>query len=372
MSDTYCPFPWVGLTVAPTGSINPCCKFQHSTIRTNIANTTIEQYKAQPWLIDLKQQLLNGQRHSGCRRCWTEEDAGIQSMRQAGIEEYGATVEDKYLTVNIALGNLCNLRCRICNARSSTSWIKEYKQFTGIDIPVQNWHLSKLDQILPYLDSVEQIVFPGGEPMLLEQEEHYRVLQYVIDSGRADQVKVHYNTNGTRLPNNDRWDLLRQFREVSIQLSIDDIEHRFEYNRHPAKWSEVYANIKQYQEYAKKLSNIKLGIAYTVSVFTIAYAADFHRWAEAQGLDVWYSRLEDPLHYQCSLFSEQGREVIAANLRSCPKTSNLADYLFEPHPGRDMLMSFWHWTKRLDQNRSQKFQETFPEIYPYLIPQKTG
>ena len=62
-------------------------------------------------------------------------------------------------------------------------------------------------------------------------------------------------------------DLLQKFANVKIQLSIDDIGKRFEYQRKLADWEQVKSNIIKF----KKLDSnkFKIGIDPTVSILNI-------------------------------------------------------------------------------------------------------
>ena len=49
------------------------------------------------------------------------------------------------------------------------------------------------DELEPYFGVVEEIYFAGGEPLLME--EHYRILNRLVDDGRTEEVTLKYNTN---------------------------------------------------------------------------------------------------------------------------------------------------------------------------------
>ena len=81
----------------------------------------------------IRKQLLNNERPEMCQRCFREEDAGVRSSRQAWNDKWK---EDKEYTidapfdikyVDLRLGNLCNLKCRMCNPYASNMWVKEWE-----------------------------------------------------------------------------------------------------------------------------------------------------------------------------------------------------------------------------------------------------
>ena len=64
----------------------------------------------------------------------------------------------------------------------------------------------------------------------------------IENNGYADNIEIHYNTNGTQFPEEfiETW---RKFRKVEIAFSIDNLGERFEFERSGAKWAEVEAKI---------------------------------------------------------------------------------------------------------------------------------
>ena len=117
--------------------------------------------------------------------------------------------------------------------------------------PKDNWSMNELDPIDWFKDkkimkdlsqstkNAVHIDIGGGEPLIVDITEHFEYLQHFIDSGRAREISLHYNTNGTTFPKSDHIDIWKQFKKVDLQLSIDDTGKRFEYNRWPANWKKL-------------------------------------------------------------------------------------------------------------------------------------
>ena len=89
----------------------------------------------------------------------------------------------------------------------------------------------------------KRIDFYGGEPWLIQ--EHWDTLSKMVELGYSKDCILHYTTNGTVFKSK-QVDLLKQTKTVSIQLSIDGIGNRFEYQRYPGKWSVIENNIKRF------------------------------------------------------------------------------------------------------------------------------
>ena len=79
--------------------------------------------------------MVAGEVPPACKTCHDVELAGGRSKRQKDSfyntdvdksTKPDGTIKVDLRNVEIRLGNYCNLRCRSCNAESSTSWITDY------------------------------------------------------------------------------------------------------------------------------------------------------------------------------------------------------------------------------------------------------
>ena len=109
-------------------------KIQDEGIRGAINSDTLK---------DIRKSMLNDEWHPECIRCQKEEKAGMSSMRLMYEDRWKdkftledaipMTDEDGSLPdehtpffYDLQLGNLCNLKCRICRPTVSSSWIPDY------------------------------------------------------------------------------------------------------------------------------------------------------------------------------------------------------------------------------------------------------
>jgi MoaA/NifB/PqqE/SkfB family radical SAM enzyme len=160
------------------------------------------------------------------------------------------TVDAKPLMfLDLKLGNICNLKCRICGSWSSSQYATEeitwtdpsdrkqsmaYQMLRAGAWPRENQNFwQEIDQCLT---DIRYIEFTGGEPFMID--EHFDMLQGIVDRGIAHQVEIHYNTNGTHFPERGP-DIWRHFKTVEIAFSVDDIGARFEYQRTNAAWLDL-------------------------------------------------------------------------------------------------------------------------------------
>jgi len=288
----FCHNAFLGLNISPNGQLKPCCKFLTSEMPPFHISKGIDRYKNSEWLRDIQKQFLDGKKPSGCERCWKEEAAGVKSKRQLDFERHKNKFESmdldnsNFLNINLAFGNLCNLACRICSPEVSSKWASEKKKEDGAHYPIWDWFKNPniMNDIWNHTEQAIHIDIPGGEPLLLEIPEHFTYLEKFVKTKRANEISLHYTTNGTTFPTAEHIKIWQSFREIDIQMSIDDIGPRFEYNRWPANWNQVYENIKKYQQLSKSNTNIRLSISYSISALTIIYIDNFFKWCIRENL----------------------------------------------------------------------------------------
>ena len=226
----------------------------------------------------LRQEFLDARQPRTCRKCWNEERSGRTSKRMHTLDRLKHIVTDETWTrdakslqfLDLKLGNICNLKCRICGSWSSSTFAAEELQYIPNEEKKASFHYTMLrrgawprenpgfwHQIDNIVQDIRYIEFTGGEPFMIR--EHFDLLRGIVDRGIAHQVEIHYNTNGTQWPENAE-EIWRHFRTVEIAFSIDDIAERFEYQRTNAVWSEVEHNIQRFRGLRSRCNNIQLQV----------------------------------------------------------------------------------------------------------------
>ena len=145
-------------------------------------------------------------------------------------------------------------------------------------------------------------------------QENREIEKLLIDAGAENKVSLLYNTNATIFSESvvRAW---KKFKRVQICLSIDDIGERLEFQRFPAKWSRVEANIRKYLEHQDE--RIQLTLFCSVSVLNIFYLPDYIAWQQANfpGIDIYFNFVHDPKFFCINNMPEGMRVTAAANLR---------------------------------------------------------
>ncbi len=337
----FCILPWVSLEASPIGTVRPCCLADDELTDDNgnkfsLLTADFADVQNSRAMTQLREEFLAGKKPQTCRKCWNEERAGrtskrmhtLDRMKHMGISSEWTTAARPLMFLDLKLGNICNLKCRICGSWSSSQFATEelndlhpdqnkkqtyaYQMLRAGSWPRENAQFwSQIDQ---HLADIRYIEFTGGEPFMIQ--EHFDMLQGIVDRGIADQVEIHYNTNGTQWPEQAQ-DIWRHFKTVEIAFSIDDLGARFEYQRTNAVWAEVLDNLSKFRTLREQYPNIQLQCCSTVNVFNVRYIDELARWITVQGFDfVYWNMMHDAWYFSIATLPDTAKAAIAEHLRS--------------------------------------------------------
>jgi organic radical activating enzyme len=284
----------------------------------------------------LREDFLAGNKPQNCRRCWNEERAGRTSKRMHTLDRLKHMIDADVswtsdamplMFLDLKLGNICNLKCRICGSWSSSQFAAEEIRFNRKEETRSSFAYQMLkdgawpresaefwEDLDRHLDNIRYIEFTGGEPFMIK--EHFQLLQKLVDTGRAAQVEIHYNTNGTQYPEEGEA-IWKHFKHVEIALSIDDIEQRFEYQRSNAVWADVVANTERFRQLRSRNSNITLQACCTINVFNVYYLETVANWLIQQKFDfIYWNMMHDAYYFSISTLPESAKAAITKQLTS--------------------------------------------------------
>ena len=337
--DRFCVLPWVSLEASPIGTVRPCCLADDELVdnagnKFNLATAKFDAIQNSASMRELRQEFINGNQPTTCRKCWREERAGRTSKRMHTLDRLKHMLPDQEWTadakplmfVDLKLGNICNLKCRICGSWSSSTFAaEELQHLMRNEDRKDNHHYHMLRQgawprenqqfwneIAGISDQIQYIEFTGGEPFMIQ--EHFNMLQGLVDRGLAGNIEIHYNTNGTQWPENAEA-IWKHFKIVEIAFSIDDVGSRFEYQRSNAVWTEVVNNVSRFRELRSRNANIRLQICCTINVFNVYYLQDVATWILQQKMDfVYWNMMHDAYFFSISSLPERVKQAITERL----------------------------------------------------------
>ena len=387
----FCVLPWISLEASPIGTVRPCCLADDEIVddqgnKFSLMTADFAEIQNSKHMRKLRNEFLSGQTPQTCRKCWNEESAGRTSKRMHTLDRLKHILPDQSWTedakplmfLDLKLGNICNLKCRICGSWSSSTFaVEEIAHDSSVDRK-KNFHYQMLkagawprenqqfwNQIDESLNDIRYIEFTGGEPFMIE--EHFDMLQGIVDRGIAHQVEIHYNTNGTQYPARAE-EIWQHFRTVEIAFSIDDVNERFEYQRTNAVWNNVVENIALFKNMQTRLRNIRLQVCTTVNVFNVYYIEEVANWIDQQRFDfVYWNIMHDAWYFSVSTLPETAKSAITQRLQQARislqnqiEFQGIVDFMNggASTDGRVLRMQI----ETLDRRRNQSLCKVSPEF----------
>jgi len=381
MTDTFCVLPWIHLATNASGNLRVCC---NSTPGENFIlkddSTPYKIYKddlQEAWnsntYCDIRKTMLSNERPAMCIRCFREEDAGLESARQAWNKKWKEdkvynetpTFDIKY--IDLRLGNLCNLRCRMCNPYASSQWLKEWHLISDKLSKQEHARLKRLDwpndkktwdNLLPLLDTVDEVYLTGGEPTIIKEQ--YILLNYLIDNNIAHRVKLKYNTNLTNIPEElvVKW---QSFKRVQLNCSIDAVGDLDRYIRYPSDWNTIVENFN----ILHKLKNIYIEIHCTVQMYNILRLQDLIAWVLPYEVKIYFNILNHPTWLNIRVLPVHLKKDVEEKLQKyyyLPKVKGIIDYM-NAENWSEHLDIFYQKTRILDESRNESLQTIIAELY---------
>lgn len=303
-SDTWCTYPFTALVLHNGGSYGPCCSANEAVamgmddkeVRLEMYNPkdkkdfkpyamSANQAFNSKFMKDIRQQMMEGKRHTACSSCWRQEDLGIKSKRQGMNQVYiepgvghadGGFEYDidemvknpRLRSLDLKFDNKCNLHCLMCTSGSSDMWVpldnKMHKYLAlqnvtkedDLDLYMDDAHKwqwtpgefpeTLYEEIKRLVPQLQEIQCTGGEPFI---NSHFiELLKYIIDTGHAEHISLEVTTNGTKFVT-EVMELLTHFRHIRMLISADGTGSTYDYIRAPYRYDLLKKRLKTLDEY---------------------------------------------------------------------------------------------------------------------------
>ena len=276
---------------------NPCSFFQ-GYIKESL-EFDLDQVWNGPERAKLKKCVENDIPISGCQTCYNAEANGQESRRQGSKQLYEEFHKDTEIDLegpqglDYSVGNLCNLKCVICGPHNSSQWIPDYQKLHP-NRSIELFQYKKYEQLeiddVELLKNLKSVHFHGGgEPLL--SENHVKLLSKIHEIKGLSDVRVFYNTNGTKTVSDDILKLWEKCKLIEIYFSIDDIGQRFEYQRTGIRWKELESNLDWY--YNNMPHNHMFNINCTWGYLNFFYLNEIYDWWKEK---FSCNRYQDPIN----------------------------------------------------------------------------
>lgn len=411
---TFCVLPFSQLTIANDGKAKLCT---HTHAVEMISEGRSLSLHSMPlgeiwnssYLRTIRRRMVEGSPVKDCSKCYQTEAEGGTSLRQtmnlhAGCraqtgESDSFEVARKIVTQNsghapppsalhLWLGNLCNLKCRMCSPVFSSRVASDPVQskWLGGLGPVEKpsriarhvyWSQSEqvvFEEVFSHPELLRWVHFSGGEPLL--HRSFLAIVQKLVDGGNASHIQVYINSNGT-VYSRQLSSLLKEFSSVELAISLDGIGKLQEYIRPPSKWDAVCRNIFAFHQ-----DGIPVSVRPTVQAYNAFGILELVRWCETNGLPFFLDNvLTAPRFLSFDMLPEP---VVGEALQDwtqylnveCTDTNRwhvetVIAALGRPRPEANAISSlqkqFLQFTHDMDRSAGQPFAAACPRLYERLM-----
>ena len=417
-SPTFCVYPFMHFLAGPTehNSLICCQSYSYPLKSENgkpysLKQSSLEEIWNGKNMQEIRKKMLKGEKIPNCRLCYQEESLGLRSHRQNYNQQWLENSDNKFiiqnrilqseannykapppLSLELKLGNHCNLQCRMCGPEYSSKIQKEIEELLAEDSSKveklihifrleslkesKNWHESQKlsDSVFKWLPHIKTLYISGGETTLIKS--FWKLINHIIETDYAKNISIYLTINCTYIPDKLQA-MFPYFKKVQLFLSIDGFEQAYEYIRYPAKWSKIDKNVQILSSQVDKFENTNICVIPVAQIYNILNLPDlFIHWESLQKKDrfiIWPRLLFDPMILNIQILPSNVKKAALNKIFKYEdkyKRTNMGhlkhilkkDTTSTNHP----LKAFREYTEMLDKKRGQSFKQSLPELYELL------
>jgi len=404
-SKTFCVVPFVSQMVDTSGTINLCCIATDSVLKDidgknfHVSKDKMNNVWNSKHMQIFRKFMIDGKKLPNCQGCYKLEELGKTSTRQLMNAEWNDKLgsrgvrqrviealkndyqldDSKPVYLDLRLGNICNLKCRMCNPYNSKAIGSEHSELLENDFhyrmvylraygntaefmkTMTNWYETDFfwDQIIELIPHLKKVYLTGGEPTLIKQ--NYKFLEKIIEHNLQNEVEIFFSINVTNVTSKFL-DLISKFKSVQINCSIDAIGKYNDYIRKNSNWDEVDTNFKK----LCKIKNLRLFVTPTVQVYNILHLHEILYYVEdyrnkfKKNIEVDFLFLNHPEFLDITILNDKIKQICYDNLNEYKtKFTETYNTTFFTRDSIDGLMNL------LKSERHQKYKFLIPEFFRY-------
>lgn len=381
--DSYCNAAFAH-SYADNNKYSPCCWWK---IINHAPAKNVQEMFHGKYMQKVRKGMMDGDPlPENCTTCIEHEKVGGKSHRLLHNESRGFQEKPAIKTMEINLGNLCNLACIMCGSYNSSKWFEDEQALynlhkgellSGFNERIIS-HESGLEKSFDLetlswdiLKNLEGLKLAGGEILMMPQ--HVDLLKKLIKEDVAKNIELMYIVNVMHDPNKfkEYWE---NFKRVHIVISLDGVGDVAEYVRYHSKWKTIEQNLSKYFQLFKENDNYLLSANTTVSLVNVAHLVEIYNYwnflyiqhlrrlphAEEQGM---YRILTGPDKLHIKHIPNKLRESIIAELDTIQHLQHVSQRLRAENDTKKWSKSL-EWIERLDKIRGNNFYDINPQFKP--------
>lgn len=411
----FCALPFVQYSTYNGGRYRLCCMAREPQ---DVGLPTVDQEQLgitgtwnHEYIRNVRKRMTEGDWMPECVECDHLERNGIVSSRQWENEQWADVIDDVVadasandwkvnspLQFDFRLGNMCNLKCQMCNKEASHLVSVERAQMAqqGLSFTTDDWHGNVADKraalLQPGIDwdsfddmlaNARKIKMIGGEPTV--SPDMFKLLDRATETGHAHHIELSFYTNITNMQ--DRWlEQMSEFDRVIVNCSLEGMGTMNDYLRPPSKWDAVWKNFHKLVAFSntKQGRNIKVRVTTVNQITNALHIADFWKhlhyyqlkWGRGIGMST--NQLIEPHYYSMAhsplWLRKQQEEQILRFLDTIHNSPHFEDYEeplmeivnFGKDPeheyNADRMREYVRVTENYDRFRGHNVLDVFPEF----------
>ena len=313
-SKIFCSVPWTNTHLYWDGQYGMCCSESappaDKTHNLKFYSVT-EWYNSRP-VHDFRQRILGDYPLPECSRCYQEETHGHESRRirenfktgifteQAFERSYEQSPWRDHFTPattqdprdwHVDFGNECNLACKMCFPNASSKIAQQHVKWGILESTPVNWTTDPVQwqQFINNVDStknIRRIHVMGGEPVI--NKRYVEFVRHLVDQGRTN-ISMSFVSNGT-VVNHALIDLLKQFKEVNIEISLESINDNNHYIRQGSNTAQVIDTIR----WLGQNTSFQVVLRSVPQLLSVNNYDQYIQWAFDRGLVIQSIPLQKP------------------------------------------------------------------------------
>jgi MoaA/NifB/PqqE/SkfB family radical SAM enzyme len=405
----FCVLPWLNMNTNPNGSVKLCCSIAmdyfvaNKNRPFNLGYDDIDDIWNSAHMDNVRRLHRQNNGSDDCLDCYQIEKVSGHSPRKGQnklwierkdhdveLSDYLINVSNEELygysdmlpvSLELRLGNQCNLKCVTCWGMSSSLIHDERKQIVqsgkllnqGLGWLHNKWQddielVEKADMTEWYetdmfyknfrrmAPKLRRLYTTGGEPTLIKA--NYRMLEELLAAGNTS-CRIEFTTNMTTW-NPKFYENLSKFENVEIQMSIDGVGSVAEYIRYGTEWDKVRENVKKVFQMASIRPNWRI-LCYTVlqalnyqhiTEIWDVLAEEAYEWNKR--VDWWPITLSYPQYLNLAVVPLEEREAAIPRIKQIAKKYESGSNMFTV--GKDALNALEDSIHKIPYNETHSNQ----------------
>lgn len=266
-----CAGPWRHLRIDPSGARYCDCSNDITD-----AVSVIQWFRDSEHVQQARRQIQQGHPLEGCQRCYdAEHKTGLSFRVEKNIETpvwpamHSTTMPNGPSEITVSFSNLCNNRCIMCDAGSSSLIAQDQGMGTT---SISDHNNQEILKFLKHTSHLRRIELNGGEPFIQTQ---FKELVKNLVENKLTHVHLGVHTNGT-VWDQELVNMLKKFNNLTLAISIETMHPSNNYIRLGSDWQQVKENISKFRRNLLQAKNIFIHcVPQALSVFHIDTLFDY-------------------------------------------------------------------------------------------------